>query len=581
MKIVRHTDANFSQKLREVTAPSSLFDPGIEQRTRAIIDAVQMRGDDALLEFTEKFDGARLTANQLAVTQAELMVASLKADESLRAAVAEAEKNIATFARKSLLRNWECRNSHGARVGEKFDPFQPVRSRSSSNAPAPSSTPFKSRGDDALLEFTEKFDGAKLAADQLAVTQAELFNASLAADESLRAAVAEAEKNIAAFARKSLRKNWQMKNSHGASVGEKFDPFQRVGVYIPGGTAPLVSTALMTITLAKVAGCPEIVVCTPCGRDGSINPALLFAARAAGATEIYRVGGAQAIAAMAYGTKTIRRVQKIFGPGNAYVVTAKRLLVGHVAIDLLPGPSELLVLADETANPKFAAADLLAQAEHGSGHERVWLVTTSAKILKAVEKEIAKQLPKLARREFIQRVLDDNAWLIQVKSLDDARGAGEPARAGALRSDDAQSAQGFRRHSDGGRDFPRAVVADGAGRLRGRAEPHAADRRRGRVVCRPDRGPVPAPHQRGGIQPRLAQESAARREKIRGTGRLGRAWEKRGNQEINPRSTRLVRHCKTCVLKITRMTCSNGWKTRIMPPNISRRCWRKKTARRS
>jgi histidinol dehydrogenase len=318
MKVIRHSDANFPEKLRELTAPSSLFDPVIEQRTRAILDAVQARGDEALLEFTEKFDGARLTASQLSVTQAELMVASLKAAESLRAAVAEAEKNIASFARKSLLRNWECRNSHGARVGEKFDPFQ------------------------------------------------------------------------------------------------------RVGAYVPGGKAPLVSTVLMTVTLAKVAGCREIVVCTPCGRDGSINPALLFAARAAGATEIYRVGGAQAIAAMAYGTKTIRRVQKIFGPGNAYVVTAKRLLVGHVAIDLLPGPSELLVLADETADPKFAAADLLAQAEHGSGHERVWLVTTSVKILKAVQDEIAKQLPKQARREYIQRVLADNTWLIQVKSRDDA-----------------------------------------------------------------------------------------------------------------------------------------------------------------
>ena len=317
MKVIRHSDTSFCKKLRELTAPSSLFDPVIEQRVRAILDAVQIRGDDA------------------------------------------------------------------------------------------------------VLEFTEKFDGAKLAADRLAVTQAELFNASLAADESLRKAVAEAEKNIANFARKSLRKNWQTKNSHGASVGEKFDPFQRVGVYIPGGKAPLVSTALMTITLAKVAGCPEIVVCTPCGKDGSINPALLFAARAAGATEIYRVGGAQAIAAMAYGTNTIRRVQKIFGPGNAYVVTAKRLLVGYVAIDLLPGPSELLVLADETANPKFIAADLLPQAEHGSGHERVWLVTTSDKILKAVEKEIAKQLPKLKRREFVRRVLDANGWLIQVKTLDD------------------------------------------------------------------------------------------------------------------------------------------------------------------
>ncbi len=318
MNVVRHTDANFAAKIREITVASSLFDAEIEQRTRDILDFVRICGDDALLELTERFDGAKLSVEQLAVTQAELMAASLKADESLRKAVAEAEKN------------------------------------------------------------------------------------------------------IAAFAKKSLRRNWQVKNSHGASVGEKFDAFQRAGIYIPGGTAPLVSWSLMTITLAKVAGCKEIVVTTPCGKNGGINSALLFAARTAGATEIYRVGGAQAIAAMAYGTNTIRRVQKIFGPGNAYVVAAKRLLVGHVAIDLLPGPSEVLVLADETANPKFAAADLLAQAEHGSGHERVWLVTTSPKILKAVENEIAKQLPKLARREFISRALQNNGWLIQVKSLDDA-----------------------------------------------------------------------------------------------------------------------------------------------------------------
>lgn len=318
MKIARYTEANFTAKLREITAASSLFNEEIEQRTREIVHGVFVRGDDALLEFTEKFDGAKLSASQLAVTHAELMAASLKADESLRKAVTEAEKN------------------------------------------------------------------------------------------------------IAAFAKKSLRKNWQMKNSHGASVGEKFDAFQRVGVYIPGGTAPLVSTALMTITLARVAGCKEIVVMTPCGRDGGINSALLFAARTAGATEIYRVGGAQAIAGLAYGTNTIQRVQKIFGPGNAYVVAAKRLLVGHVAIDLLPGPSEVLVLADETADPKFAAADLLAQAEHGSGHERVWLVTTSSKVLRAVESEIGRQLPKLVRREFIQRALQNNGCLVLVKSLDDA-----------------------------------------------------------------------------------------------------------------------------------------------------------------
>src|SRR5207237_6482844 len=163
------------------------------------------------------------------------------------------------------------------------------------------------RGDAALLEFTERFDGARLTAEQLAVTTAELLHASLKADEDLREAVALAGQNIETFSRKSLRKNWSATNAQGGRVGEKFDPFQRVCIYIPGGTAPLVSTALMTITLARVAGCPEIVVCSPCGSDGSINPALLLAARAAGATEIYRVGGAQAIAALAYGTKTIRR----------------------------------------------------------------------------------------------------------------------------------------------------------------------------------------------------------------------------------------------------------------------------------
>jgi histidinol dehydrogenase len=316
MNIVRRTDADFSKRLSALAAASSLFDPVIEQRTRAILDDVRARGDAALLELTERFDGASLTAEQLRVTQAEFVTASLKADESLRAAVAEAQAN------------------------------------------------------------------------------------------------------IAAFARKSRRKDWQMRNSHGATVGERFDPFQRVGIYIPGGTAPLVSTALMTVTLAKVAGCVEIVVCTPCNQDGSINPAILFTARAAGATEVYRVGGAQAIAAMAYGTDTIKRVRKIFGPGNAYVVTAKRLVVGHVAIDLLPGPSELLVLADDTANPRFVAADMLAQAEHGTGHERVWLVTTSSKLLKAVEREIARQQVKLPRRELIKQVLDRNGWLILVETLE-------------------------------------------------------------------------------------------------------------------------------------------------------------------
>lgn len=273
------------------------------------------------------------------------------------------------------------------------------------------------RGDAALCELTQRFDGAELRPEQLAVTRAELFQASVQAGPDLRRTLALAARNIERFSRRALRRDWTVRNAQGGRVGEKFDPFERVGIYIPGGTAPLVSTALMTVLLARVAGCPQIVVCTPCDARGVINPNLLFAARLAGATEIYRVGGAQAVAAMAYGTATIAPVQKIFGPGNAYVVTAKRLLVGRVAIDLLPGPSEVLVLADDSANPAFVAADLLAQAEHGSGHERVWLVTPSARLLKAVETEIARQLPSLSRRALIERALERGGWLIQVRSL--------------------------------------------------------------------------------------------------------------------------------------------------------------------
>ena len=278
----------------------------------------------------------------------------------------------------------------------------------------------ETRGDNALVEFTERFDGAKLRAEQLAISSAELLSASVRASDELRQTLAFAIENIESFSRRAVRQTWSCKNAQGALVGEKFDPFRRVGIYVPGGTAPLISTALMTIVLARVAGCPEIVVCTPCNSQGEVHPALLLAARMAGATEMYRIGGAQAVAALAVGTRTIARVDKLFGPGNAYVVAAKRLLFGRVAIDLLPGPSEILVLADDSSNPAFAAADLLAQAEHGSGHERVWLITTSAKLIAAVQREIKRQLPQLARRQFVERALDHGGWLIQTRTIDDA-----------------------------------------------------------------------------------------------------------------------------------------------------------------
>ncbi len=274
-------------------------------------------------------------------------------------------------------------------------------------------------GDAAVLGLTKKFDGLDLSVEQLRVT-----GATPDVDGELRKAVTAARKNIAAFARRSLRKSWSMRNAQGANVGEKFEPYQRVGIYIPGGTAPLVSTALMTITLAKVAGCLEIIICTPPGGLGSsraeLDRNLLYAIRGAGATEVYRVGGAQAIAAMAFGTGTIRRVQKIFGPGNAYVVAAKRLLFGHVAVDLLPGPSEVLIIADDSAEVRFIAADMLAQAEHGSGHERVWLVTTSPRVLDQTQQEIERQLHGLKRREFIERALANAGMCVLVKDLKQA-----------------------------------------------------------------------------------------------------------------------------------------------------------------
>jgi histidinol dehydrogenase len=269
----------------------------------------------------------------------------------------------------------------------------------------------RARGDVAVSELTERFDRVKLAPEQFPVT------ASVPkVDAKLRRAIAAAQKNISAFARRSLRKDWRMRNAQGASVGEKFEPFGRVGIYVPGGTAPLVSSALMTITLAKVAGCREIVAGTP----PPVNPDLLYAVRNAGATEIYQANGVALVAALALGTATIRRVQKIFGPGNAYVVAAKRRLFGYVAIDLLPGPSELLILADDSANPVFAAADMLAQAEHGSGHERVWLVSTSPRVVEETQQEIQRQIATQKRREFIERTLANGGVLALVRDLNQA-----------------------------------------------------------------------------------------------------------------------------------------------------------------
>jgi histidinol dehydrogenase len=273
-------------------------------------------------------------------------------------------------------------------------------------------------GDAALIRFTKKFGGGTLTPSQLPVPAFELAAAWKSIDAPTRRALRAAHRNIRAFARRSRRRNWSARNAQGALVGERFDPFGRVGIYVPGGTAPLVSTALMTCSFAAAAGVPEIVAVTPAGPDGKVSKALLAALHLAGATEVYRVGGAQAVAALACGTKTIRPVAKVFGPGNSYVVEAKRQLFGRVAVDLLPGPSEILVIADRTAHPAWVASDLLAQAEHGRDSV-VLLLTDSERVLRAVEREVDQQAATLPRGAILKNSLRGSS-LVLVRSIDEA-----------------------------------------------------------------------------------------------------------------------------------------------------------------
>ena len=275
------------------------------------------------------------------------------------------------------------------------------------------------RGNAAVFEYTQRFDGLKLTAKSLFVTKAEIDEAYAAVDDDVKKAVAISKHNIHAFAKRSMRKDWKAKNREGVEVGERFTPYDRVGVYVPGGKAPLVSSALMTAAFAQAAGVPEILAATPAGANGKINPALLYALVESGATEIIKVGGAQAIAAMALGTKTVTPVEKIFGPGNIFVVEAKRQLVGAVSIDLLPGPSEVLIVADKSANAKFIAADMLAQAEH-AGDSIVGFATNSKALLTRVQKEIEKQAPQLTREKYIREVLKKGTFCLLTKSLEEA-----------------------------------------------------------------------------------------------------------------------------------------------------------------
>ena len=275
------------------------------------------------------------------------------------------------------------------------------------------------RGDQALIEFARRFDSVDFTPPELAVSEAETQVAAGLVKPELVDALESARANVQAFASRGLRADWMWKNAQGAEVGERFDPLTRVGIYVPAGTAPLVSTAIMTVSLAATAGVSEIVAVSPVGPEKAMNPGLLTALQMAGATEIYKVGGAQAIAALAFGTETIQPVFKIFGPGNAYVTEAKRQVFGYVAVDLVPGPSEIMVIADDTAVPSWVAADLLAQAEHGRGSV-ICLVALHPEVLEAVQREIARQVGALARGAALSEVLEQNAFFVLAKDEEQA-----------------------------------------------------------------------------------------------------------------------------------------------------------------
>ena len=279
-------------------------------------------------------------------------------------------------------------------------------------------------GDRALLEYTRRFDGVPLTRRRLRVTDAELRRAAAAMPARVMTALRLAARRIRVYHEKQRQTSWRYRDPVGLVLGQQIRPLARVGVYVPGGKAAYPSSVLMNVVPARVAGVEEIVMVSPPSRAGD-NTAVLAAASIAGVSSVYRVGGAQAIAALAYGTQTIPRVDKIVGPGNAFVQAAKKLVYGAVDIDSTAGPSEVLVIADAQADPAYVAADLLAQAEHGSGDECAVLLTPSARLAEAVRAELARQLPPLPRQADIRRALRRRGALVVVRDLEHARALAE------------------------------------------------------------------------------------------------------------------------------------------------------------
>ncbi len=277
----------------------------------------------------------------------------------------------------------------------------------------------KTGGDAAVFAATAKFDGAEITKENFAVSAAEIEEAYAAVDTECLQSIRLALENIRAFHQKQLNKSWMEPDASGSILGQIYRPLERVGVYVPGGTAPLFSSVLMNVVPAAVAGVPEIVMVSPPGKDGKLNPYVLVAAAEAGATEIYKAGGVQAIAALAFGTESIRKVDKITGPGNIYVTLAKKMVYGSVDIDMLAGPSEILIVADASAAPDKLAADMLSQAEHDKLAAAI-LVTDAADMAEDIAKEVERQLAELPRREIAASSLANYGAIVLAKDLDAA-----------------------------------------------------------------------------------------------------------------------------------------------------------------
>ena len=277
----------------------------------------------------------------------------------------------------------------------------------------------KERGDEALFEYTRRFDGAELDADNVRVTEAEIREAMEQVEPGLLAVMKTSMENIRRYHEKQCRNSWFDAQPDGTILGQKVTALESVGVYVPGGKAAYPSSVLMNIVPAEVAGGKRIVMVTPPGKDGKVNPVTLTAAYLAGATEVYKAGGAQAVAALAFGTRSIPRVNKIVGPGNIFVALAKKAVYGHVSIDSIAGPSEILVIADEGANARFVAADLLSQAEHDELASAI-LVTTSMELAEQVSREVDGFVRELSRGEIIQKSLDNYGYILVVDTLEEA-----------------------------------------------------------------------------------------------------------------------------------------------------------------